>query len=101
MQVFYQPLISRNMLHLILKIIMWILIVLLVVLVTFWTYGMITSKDFRDANIEGWKASAREQGRKKRMKRPYWTERQYKRYLRTGNRNHLVYDYEDEEDDDE
>lgn len=53
------------MLHLILKIIMWILVVLLVVLVAFWAYGMITSKDFRDANIEGWKASAREHERKK------------------------------------
>lgn len=39
---------------------MWILVVLLVVLVAFWIYGMITSKDFHDANIGGWKASARE-----------------------------------------
>ena len=49
------------MLHLILKIIMWIFIVFLVVLVAFWTYGVITSKEFRDANIE----SAREYERKK------------------------------------
>ena len=47
------------MLHIILKIIMWILIAFLVVLVAFWVYGMITSKDFRDTNIEGWKASKR------------------------------------------
>jgi|GEM_PF-2844651 len=86
------------MLHIILNIIMWILIAFLVVLVAFWVYGMITSKDFRDANIEGWKASARERERKKRAKKPYWTDRQYKRYLRTGNRHHLVYDYDDEDD---
>ena len=86
------------MLHIILNIIMWILIVFLVILVAFWVYGMITSKDFRDANIEGWKASAKERERKKRAKKPYWTDRQYKRYLRTGNRHHLVYDYDDEDD---
>ena len=86
------------MLHIILNIIMWILIVFLVVLVAFWTYGMITSKDFRDANIEGWKASVREHERKRNTKKPYWTDRQYKRYLRTGNRNHLVYDFDDEDD---
>ena len=86
------------MLHIILNIIMWILIVFLVVLVAFWVYGMIMSKDFRDANIEGWKASAKERARKKRAKKPYWTDRQYKRYLRTGNRHHLVYDYDDEDD---
>ena len=77
---------------------MWILIVFLVILVAFWVYGMITSKEFRDANIEGWKASAKERERKKRAKKPYWTDRQYKRYLRTGNRHHLVYDYDDEDD---
>ena len=86
------------MLHIILNTIMWILIVFLVVLVAFWVYGMITSKDFRDANMEGWKASAKERERKKRAKKPYWTDRQYKRYLRTGNRHHLVYDYDDEDD---
>ena len=86
------------MLQIILNIIMWFLIAFLVVLVAFWTYGMITSKDFRDANIEGWKASVREHERKKRAKKPYWTDRQYKRYLRTGNRNHLVYDFDDEDD---
>lgn len=86
------------MLHIILNIIMWILIVFLVILVAFWVYGMITSKEFRDANIEGWKASAKERERKKRAKKPYWTDRQYKRYLRTGNRHHLVYDYDDEDD---
>lgn len=86
------------MLQIILNIIMWILIAFLVVLVAFWVYGMITSKDFRDANIEGWKASAKERERKKRAKKPYWTDKQYKRYLRTGNRHHLVYDYDDEDD---
>ena len=53
------------MLHLILKIIMWILIVFLVVLVAFWTYSMITSKDFRDANIESARKAQRERKRKK------------------------------------
>ena len=53
------------MLHIILNIIMWILIVFLVILVAFWVYGMITSKDFRDANIEGWKASVREREKSK------------------------------------
>ena len=90
------------MLHLILKIIMWILIVLLVVLVAFWTYGMITSKDFRDANIEGWKASAREQERKRKTKKRRgssggrtFSDEQYERYRNTGNRNYLIdEDYE-------
>ena len=80
------------MLHIILNIIMWILIVFLVVLVVFWTYGMITSKEFREVNNEGWKASVREHERKKRAKKPYWTDRQYKRYLRTGNRRFLYDD---------
>ncbi len=71
------------MLHIILNIIMWILIAFLVFLVAFLIYGMITSKDFRDANIEGWKASVRERKRKKR--RPY--ESEY--YKRTGCRNFL------------
>lgn len=53
------------MLHIILNIIMWILIVFLVVLVVFWTYGMITSKEFREANNEGWKASVRERKKSK------------------------------------
>ena len=53
------------MLHIILNIIMWILIVFLVVLVAFWAYGMITSKEFREANNEGWKASARERKKSK------------------------------------
>ena len=77
---------------------MWFFIAILILIVGFWIYGMITSKEFRDANIEGWKASARERERKKRAKKPYWTDRQYKRYLRTGNRNHLVYDFDDEDD---
>ena len=71
------------MLHLILKITMWILIVLLVVLVTFWTYGMITSKEFRDANIESARKAQRE--RKQKKKRPYVSEY----YKRTGCRNFL------------
>ena len=86
------------MLHTFLNILMWFFIAILILIVGFWIYGMITSKEFRDANIEGWKASARERERKKRAKKPYWTDRQYKRYLRTGNRHHLVYDYDDEDD---
>ena len=59
------------MLQLILNIIMWILIAFLVVLVAFWVYGMITSKDFRDANIEGCKASARERKRKRKKSKTF------------------------------
>ena len=53
------------MLHLILKITMWILIVLLVVIVAFWIYGMITSKEFRDANIESARKAQRERKKSK------------------------------------
>lgn len=78
------------MLHIILNIIMWILIAFLVVLVAFWVYGMITSKDFRDANIEGWKASVREHERKKRPKRRPEDSELYKR---TGKRHFLDRDH--------
>ena len=78
------------MLHIILNIIMWILIAFLVVLVAFWVYGMITSKDFRDANIEGWKASAREHERKKLPKRRPEDSELYKR---TGKRHFLDRDH--------
>lgn len=74
------------MLHIILNIIMWILIVFLVVLVAFWAYGMITSKDFRDANIEGWKASKRRGSLGGRT----FSDEQYERYRETGNRNYLI-----------
>ena len=43
---------------------MWILIVFGVIIVAFWTYGMITNKEFRDANIE----SARKAQRKRKRK---------------------------------
>ena len=89
------------MLQTILNILWCLLIVLAVLSVGLWIYRMITQKEFRDAEFENARKAQREQKRRKRMKQPYWTERQYKRYLRTGNRNHLVYDYEDEEDDDE
>ena len=78
------------MLHIILNIIMWILIVFLVILAVFWTYGMITSKEFRDANIEGWKASVREYERKKRPKRRPEDSELYKR---TGKRHFLDRDH--------
>ena len=76
------------MLHIILNIIMWILIVFLVVLVAFWVYGMITSKDFRDANMEGWKASKRRGNSGGRT----FSDEQYERYRNTGNRNFLIDD---------
>lgn len=79
------------MLHIILKIIMWILIAFLVVLVAFWVYGMITSKDFRDANIEGWKASVREHERKNAVRRNLERKR-LDNYYRTGNRRYLYDD---------
>ena len=74
------------MLQIILNIIMWILIAFLVVLVAFWVYGMITNKDFRDANIEGWKASKR----RGRLGGRTFSDEQYERYRNTGNRNHLI-----------
>lgn len=73
------------MLHVILKITMWILILLLVVLVAFWVYGMITSKEFRDANIESARKAQREREWKRKRNRPY--ESEY--YKRTGCRNFL------------
>ena len=79
------------MLHIILNIIMWILIVFLVVLVAFWTYGMITSKDFRDANIEGLREAQRERERRKAARRSIKRER-YDNYYRTGNRRFLYDD---------
>ena len=78
------------MLHIILNIIMWILIAFLVVLVAFWTYGMITSKDFREANNEGWKESVREYERKKRPKR---RPEESDFYKRTGKRHFLDRDH--------
>ena len=79
------------MLHIILNIIMWILIVFLVVLGAFWVYGMITSKDFRDANMEGWKASAKEHERK-RTARKILERQRFDKYYKTGNRRYLYDD---------
>ncbi len=89
------------MLQTILNILWCLLIVLAVLSVGLWIYRMITQKEFRDAEFENARKAQREQERRKRMKQPYWTERQYKRYLRTGNRHHLVYDYDDEEEADD
>ena len=79
------------MLHIILNIIMWIFIVFLVVLVAFWAYGMITSKDFRDANIEGLREAQRERERRKAARRSIKRKR-YDNYYRTGNRRFLYDD---------
>lgn len=89
------------MLQTILNILWCLLIVLAVLSIGLWIYRMITQKEFRDAEFENARKAHREQERRKRMKQPYWTERQYKRYLRTGNRHHLVYDYDDEEEADD
>lgn len=89
------------MLQTILNILWCLLIVLAVLSIGLWIYRMITQKEFRDAEFENARKAQREQERRKRMKQPYWTERQYKRYLRTGNRHHLVYDYDDEEEADD
>ena len=78
------------MLHIILNIIMWILIVFLVILVAFWVYGMIKSKEFRDANIEWWKEEQRERERKKR---PKWCREDTEYYKRTGKRHFLGRDH--------
>lgn len=45
------------MFHTILNILMWFFIGLLALVVGFWIYGMITDKNFCEANFEGWKAS--------------------------------------------
>ena len=87
------------MLHLILNIIIGIILFFAILYLVLNLLCLISSKEYRKWFWEESVRRAKEQERKKRMKRPYWTERQYKRYLRTGNRNHLVYDYEDEEDD--
>ena len=79
------------MLHIILNIIMWILIAFLVVLVAFWAYGMITSKDFRDANIEGLREAQRERERRNAARRSIKRKR-YDNYYRTGNRRFLYDD---------
>ena len=79
------------MLHIILNIIMWILIAFLVVLVAFWVYGMITSKEFRDANIEGLREAQCERERRKAARRSIKRER-YDNYYRTGNRRFLYDD---------
>ena len=89
------------MLHVILKIIIGIILFFAILYLVLNILFLISSKEYRKWFWEESVRRAKEDERKKRMKRPYWTERQYKRYLRTGNRNHLVYDYEDEEDDDE
>ena len=86
------------MLQTILTVLWWLLIGLSVLSVSLWIYRMITNKEFRDAEFESARKAQRERERKRRAKKPYWTDRQYKRYLRTGNRHHLVYDYDDEDD---
>lgn len=79
------------MLHTFLNILMWFFIAILILIVGFWIYGMITSKEFRDANIEGWKASRHSGSSGGRT----FSDEQYERYRNTGNRNHLIdEDYE-------
>lgn len=75
------------MLKIILDIIILTLTIFLVIIVAFWLYGMITSKDFRYANVEGWKASVKEHERKK--KGDSISRKQYDNYYRTGNRRYL------------
>jgi uncharacterized protein HemY len=89
------------MLHLILKITIGIILFFAILYLVLNLLFLITSKEYRKWFWEESVRRAKEDERKRRAKKPYWTERQYKRYLRTGIRNHLVYDYEDEEDDDE
>jgi hypothetical protein len=70
---------------------MWILIAFLVVLVVFWTYGIITSKEFRDANIEGLREAQRERERRNAARRSI-KQKRYDNYYRTGNRRFLYDD---------
>ena len=53
------------MLNIILNILMWFLIAILILVVGFWIYGMITSKEFRDANIESARMAKGERKTKK------------------------------------
>ena len=75
------------MLKIILDIIILTLTIFLVIIVAFWLYGMITSKDFRYANVEGWKACVKEHERKK--KGDSISRKQYDNYYRTGNRRYF------------
>jgi len=75
------------MLKIILDIIILTFTIFLVIIVAFWLYGMITSKDFRYANVEGWKAIVKEHERKK--KGDSISRKQYDNYYRTGNRRYL------------
>lgn len=79
------------MLHTILTILMWFLIAILVLVVCFWIYGMITSKEFRDANIESARMAQRERERKKAARRSLERKR-FDNYYRTGNRRYLYDD---------
>jgi hypothetical protein len=93
------------MLHLILKITIGIILFFAILYLVLNLLFLISSKEYRkwfwEESVRRAKEDEREQKRRKRMKQPYWTERQYKRYLRTGNRHHLVYDYDDEEEADD
>ncbi len=84
------------MIEIIFTILVLLCIGLFVVVIGTWIHKMITNKEFREANFESARKAKREREQKKR---PYFSDRQYSRYLRTGNRHHLVYDYDDEEDD--
>ena len=79
------------MLHTFLNILMWFFIAILILIVGFWIYGMITSKEFRDANIEGWKEEQRERERKKAV-RDSIERKRFDKYYKTGNRRYLYDD---------
>lgn len=81
------------MLNVILNILLWIFIIVAVAIAAFWIYGMIVSKEFRDVNIEGWKASVREYERKKA---PKWRREDTEYYKRTGKRHFLGRDHRDD-----
>ena len=86
------------MLHIILNIIIGIISFFAILYLVLNLLFLITSKEYRKWFWEESVRRTKEDERKRNTKKPYWTDRQYKRYLRTGNRHHLVYDYDDEDD---
>ena len=86
------------MLHVIFNIIIGIILFFAILYLILTLACLISSKDFRKWFWEESVRMAKEEERKRKMKRPYFSDRQYNRYLRTGNRHHLVYDYDDEND---
>lgn len=79
------------MLYTILIILIWVGIGLFVWIIGFWIYGMITDKDFREANFESAREAERKRKRRKAARRDLERKR-FGNYYRTGNRRYLYDD---------